>query len=146
MADYLQVGDRSEGSFTVTPREMIDFAALTGDRNPVHFDAAYARERGLEAPVVFGALLVAKAARIIGMELPGRDCLEVSIAMTFHKPLYVGRAANIEAIVKEVSEATGLASLEFKITAEKTTIARGKAEVLLSIGIGSRPRFGMQAG
>jgi 3-hydroxybutyryl-CoA dehydratase len=145
MADYLKVGDRSEGSFTVTPEEMVAFAALTGDRNPVHFDVAYACERGLEAPVVFGALLVAKAACIVGMELPGRDCLEVSIAMTFHKPLYVGRAANIEAVVTEVSEATGLASLEFKITAEKTTIARGKAEVLLSVGIGSRPRISMQA-
>ncbi|MGE4336552.1 MAG: MaoC family dehydratase [Pigmentiphaga sp.] len=62
-AEDFQVGDH------VLTRELIldaekfrQFAKLTGDVHPIHYDAGYARQRGYEAPVAHGLLLTAVTA------------------------------------------------------------------------------------
>lgn len=133
-AAALTFADLSEGmtagfDFAIDDAEMRAFAALSGDRNPLHCDESFARARGFSGRVVYGALLVAKVSRLIGMELPGRDALWNSLQMQFAAPLIVGEPARLDASLTQVSEAARSVVLALTVTSGGKTVARGKAMV-----------------
>lgn len=127
--DSLQEGQSARIEFTVSEDDMAAFAALSGDYNPLHCDAAFAASRGFGGRVVYGALLLAKLSRLIGMDLPGRDSVWHGVEMQFSKPLLVGRPAVLEASVTHLSAATRSLQMRLRIESEGTVIARGKASV-----------------
>lgn len=127
----LQEGRSATVAFTVTAEQMAQFAALSGDFNPLHTDDAFARAKRFDGAVVYGALMVAKVSQLIGMQLPGRDSVWASLSMDFRKPLYVGQAAEVEGTVTEVSESTGMVVLRLVVRASGKVLAKGSAEVLL---------------
>lgn len=74
-----------------TTEQVEAFGALSGDRNPLHFSDAAARERGFEGRMAHGALLNASVSKIFGVERPGPGTLFAGFAYRFLTPLYVGR-------------------------------------------------------
>ncbi len=125
------VGTRHRLDFTIDAAAMEAFARLSGDRNPLHGDDAFARAKGFDGRVVYGGLIVAQVSRLLGMDLPGRDGLWTGLSMDFRKPLYIGEPATLDAEVTESSPATGLVRLAFTVRAGDRTLARGRAESLL---------------
>jgi acyl dehydratase len=117
--------------FSITAQQMQQFAELSGDFNPLHVDDAFARGKGFEGAVVYGALMVAKVSQLIGMRLPGRDSVWASVTLDFRKPLYVGQAAQVEGVVAEVSESTGMVTLKLTVRAAGKLLAKGSAEVVV---------------
>lgn len=130
--DQLAVGLRTSVSFVVTPTDMQTFAALSEDRNPLHTNADYAQSKGFARPVVYGALIVAKISRLIGMQLPGRDSVWTSINMQFHTPLLVNEPAQIDGEIIATSLATGLTTLKLQVVSGDRVLAKGKAEVIVA--------------
>ena len=124
-------GFRAAVDFSITLEQMRQFAELSGDFNPLHTDDAFAREKGFDGRVVYGALLVAQVSRLIGMELPGRDGVWASVSLDFRKPLYVGQMAQAEGVVDDVSAATGMVRLRLTVRAASKVLAKGNAEVVL---------------
>lgn len=118
-------------TFTVTLDQMRAFAELSGDYNPLHVDDAFAREKGYEGCVVYGALLIAKVSQLIGMRLPGRDSVWASISFDFKRPLYVGREAQVEGTLVNVHRATGMVELALVVRSDGRVLGKGKAEVVL---------------
>lgn len=127
----LREGDRARVDFVVSAEDMRRFADLSGDYNPLHGDDGFARRRGFEGTVVYGALLVAKVSQLIGMRLPGRYGVWTGLTLHFRHPLYVGRPARVEAVVAGLSEATGMVLLKLRLQAGDTLLASGEAEVML---------------
>jgi acyl dehydratase len=136
MATSIGLSDLAEGQvarvdFSVTNEDMRDFARLSGDFNPLHTNDDFARSKGYDGRVVYGALLVAKASQLIGMKLPGRDSIWGRVSMEFRKPLYVGQAAQVEGCVANISSSTGMVELQLSVRAAGRLLAKGTAEVLL---------------
>lgn len=127
----LSEGSKRSVSFTVTLEQMRAFAELSGDENPLHVDDAFARRKGYEGRVVYGALLVAKISQLIGMRLPGRDSVWASLSLDFKRPLYVGREAEVEGTVTGVHRATGMVELGIVVRSDGRVLGKGKAEVVL---------------
>jgi acyl dehydratase len=124
-------GQSATVDFTISQDDMRAFADLSGDRNPLHTDDAFAREKGYEGAVVYGALIVAKVSQLIGMKLPGRDSVWARIAMEFRNPLYVNQLAQVEGRIGSISIATGMIELKLSVRAAGKLLAKGSAEVLL---------------
>ncbi len=127
----LEEGTRFLQLFSIGVEEMERFGALSGDLNPLHVDDHYARTKGFEGRVVYGALLVARVSRLIGMELPANNLIWNSVDMKFRSPLYMDRPARLEAEISHVAESIGAAELKLTITMEGKKIATGKAMVTL---------------
>ena len=123
----LAAGQQTVVDFSVTPQQMRQFAELSGDFNPLHTDDAFARARGFDGVVVYGALMIAKVSQLIGMRLPGRDSVWASVSLDFRKPLYVGQAAQVEGVVTAVSASTGMVELKLAVRAEGKVLAKGRA-------------------
>jgi acyl dehydratase len=125
------VGSRVSVELSFDARDMDRFAALSGDHNPLHTDDDFARSKGFEGRVVYGALIVAKVSELIGMRLPGRNSVWGSLQIEFLKPLYVAQAAQLEAEVASQSAATGLVELKLTLRRGEKRLAKGRAEVLV---------------
>jgi acyl dehydratase len=135
-ARQLSLEDLTEGTkasveFRVDAQQMRQFAELSGDFNPLHTDEAFARSKGYDGLVVYGALLVAKVSQLIGMKLPGRDSVWGSLTLDFRRPLLVGQDADAEGTVTSVHRATGMVELALVVRASGKVLAKGKAEVVL---------------
>ena len=127
----LAVGSKASFDFSVSAEDMARFAELSGDLNPLHIDDAFARGKRFEGRVVYGALIIAKVSRLIGMELPGQDSVWTTVNFQFNRPLYVGQTATLEGVVVSLSEATGFVELKVSLKVEGRPLAKGTAEVLL---------------
>jgi acyl dehydratase len=127
----LHEGLKSSVTFSVTHEQMRAFAELSGDFNPLHADEAFARSKGYEGRVVYGALLIAKVSQLIGMRLPGRDSVWASVSFDFKRPLYVGQEAEIEGTLVTVHPATGMLQLALVLRTGGRVLGKGKAEVVL---------------
>jgi acyl dehydratase len=129
----LAEGARASVAFSVSSQQMRQFAELSGDFNPLHTEDAFARQKGYEGSVVYGALLIAKVSQLIGMQLPGRDSVWASLSMDFRRPLYVGQEAEIEGVVTSVHATTRMIELGLVLRANGKVLAKGKAEVVLGV-------------
>ena len=125
----IQAGLKETLVWQVRADEIDDFARLSGDFNPLHMDADYARAQGFRDRVAHGYLQGAKISGMIGMRLPGKRCLLLEQAVAYPNPVYPGDEVTIELTVKELREEFGL--IELKVRAvkidndKKTTTARG---------------------
>ena len=116
---------------SITPQEMALFCQLSGDTNPLHMEDSFARKRGFRSRVVYGLLMAAYVSRMVGMFLPGRNCLLLGVDLKFLSPCYVGDTIEVTAVVREISIAVKAAVLKVVITnkAGGHVMARGKATV-----------------
>lgn len=119
-------------SFTVTARDMDAFRALSGDDNPLHSDADFARARGFEGPVVYGALMVAAISRLLGTRLPGPGCVWHSLKIDFRNPLYVGQPATLKGVVRYCNDSLGLLRVTLEVSAGDRLLAKGEAQASLA--------------
>ncbi len=91
-------------------------------------DDEFARASGFEGPVVFGALIIAKISKLLGMDLPGPGGVWAGLKINFRNPLYVNEPAVIHGEVDHCSSATGMISLKLKVEAGDRLIATASAE------------------
>ena len=87
-AEDLRTGLKVAYDREITEEDVLAFARLSGDLNPLHVDAGYARATNYEGRIVHGAFQVALASALLGMNLPGKKVLLGSITSRFPAPLY----------------------------------------------------------
>jgi 3-hydroxybutyryl-CoA dehydratase len=90
---------------TVSESQMARFADLSGDRNPMHMDPAFARAAGFHDVVAFGLLTSSFYSRLVGMLLPGKFALLHGIDLDFKSPVFVGEPLCVIGEIKTLSEA-----------------------------------------
>lgn len=131
--DYRDIAQNDEASFitTITEEAVTSFAALSGDKNPLHVDDSYAATTQFGKRVVHGMYLGALVSRLIGMELPGTKALLVRESLTFKKPAYIDDVVMVKGVVMHTSDALKLITIAITITREGVTLAEG--EVLVTV-------------
>lgn len=128
----LSVGLSCSFEAVVTEPMMRNFLAATGDDNPLHIDADFARSRGFEGPVVYGLLASSFYSTLVGVHLPGRNGILQGIQMDFHKPIYVGQPFNVRGEITFLSEATRLVEIAARI--ESTSgVLLSKAKIRVGV-------------
>ena len=74
-------------SVEVTDKDRLDFSNLSGDFNPMHVDAGYAKKTNFKKCILHGAFSAGILSRMAGMHLPGTECLLHSINLSFINPI-----------------------------------------------------------
>ena len=86
--DELRLGMTAEFTRSVTEEDVLSYARISGDFNPLHVDRDYARTTAFQRRIVHGAFQVGLASAMIGMHLPGRRVLLADIHARFPSPLH----------------------------------------------------------
>ncbi|UXY17068.1 MaoC family dehydratase [Chitiniphilus purpureus] len=100
--DDLHVGLSAEYRKTVTETDVVLFAGLTGDNNPMHIDEEFARETRFQGRIIHGMLTASFLSSVIGMKLPGPGCIYMSQQLRFLKPVKIGDTVTARAEVAEL--------------------------------------------
>jgi len=98
----------------VTAESALQFAAVSGDWNPLHTDPTHAARTAYQRPVLHGAYSAGLVSRMAGMYLPGTDCLLHGVRLRFIKP--VVPPARLVVSGKVVSERGDVGTVEVAIT------------------------------
>ncbi len=133
--DDLQIGMSAELIWNVEEGEIDQFASISGDVNPMHIDAKYARDRGFENRVAHGFLLGSKVSAFIGTVIPGRRCLLLEETLAFPNPVYPGDRIVISGQMVELWPEQALLKLKFRATktnGEKPVVV-GRGTVLCQV-------------
>ena len=89
-------------SVTVTDQDRVQFASLSGDFNPMHVDAKYAKNTKFNKCILHGAFSAGLLSRMAGMYLPGLKCLLYNIELKFVNPIYTPVTLEVDGrIVKD---------------------------------------------
>ena len=86
----LVLGQEASLSKTVGEADIVAFADLSGDHNPVHIDAAYAATTMFKERIAHGMLSAAYISAVFGMQLPGPGAIYVSQTLNFKAPVKIG--------------------------------------------------------
>ena len=95
------VGSRATWTRTITADDVASYAAITGDRNPLHFDADFARRTRPGALIVHGGLTTGLFNALVAMELPGPGSVFLHQEWDYPAPAYIGDTVTAEAEVIE---------------------------------------------
>lgn len=130
------IEDLSEGmsaSFgkTVTDADIVLFAGISGDTNPVHLNEAFAKEtmfKGRIAHGIFGASLISA---VLGTKLPGPGCIYVNQTLRFKAPVRAGETLIATVTVKSINTQKKLVTLDTVCTVDDKAVIEGEAMVMV---------------
>jgi 3-hydroxybutyryl-CoA dehydratase len=126
-----QPGATASFSKTVTESDVVLFAGLTGDLNPVHIDAEHAARSRFGGRVAHGMLTAAFISTVLGMKLPGNGTVYLEQTLRFRKPVMIGDTVTATVEVIEVDD-RGRARLATRCSNQNgETVLDGFATVLL---------------
>ncbi len=76
--DEIQVGDQASLTKTITDEDVINFAKLTGDVNPIHILDSFAKTTMFKERIAHGMLVSSFISTILGTKLPGKNTIYLS--------------------------------------------------------------------
>ena len=129
---HCKVGDRAELDVDVDDAFVDAFVEFSGDRNPLHIDAGYAKTTRFGRRVVHGMSYAALFSRLIGMELPGPGALWMSQNFRFTNPAYLGDRLRLTVEIQSLSESAENVTLDCcAVNQLGEQILSGTGEVML---------------
>ena len=126
----VSVGDRAERSVVVDDERLEQFAAATGDRNPIHFDDAYAAQTRFGGRIAHGLLVGGIISALLANDLPGPGTVYLSQELRFRAPVRPGDSVRCEVEVTAIDD-RGRATLATRAWVGETLVVDGEARVLL---------------
>jgi 3-hydroxybutyryl-CoA dehydratase len=127
----LVVGQRANYSKTLTERDVILFAACSGDVNPVHLDKEYAATTPFGEPIGHGMWTGALVSAAIATCLPGPGSVYRSQSLNFKYPVKIGDTVTVTLVISEIKERVKLVTIECEAhNQDGKLIAKGVAEVI----------------
>ena len=132
--DELDVGRAVERSRTVTTADIGAFADVSGDRNPVHLDEAFAATTPFKGVIAHGMLSAAFISALIADELPGRGSIYLSQSLSFRRPVRPGDEVVTRVEVTAIDREKGRVTLATICSVSGKAVVEGEAVVLAPRG------------
>jgi 3-hydroxybutyryl-CoA dehydratase len=126
------LGQRASLTRTISDADITAFAALTGDRNPLHLDEAFAVRSRFGRRVAHGLLCAGLISAVLGTKLPGPGAIYLEQSLRFVRPVFPGDTITATVEVTACREDRRTATLRTTCADESGRIViEGEAAVLL---------------
>ncbi len=100
--ERFHIGDKATYSKKITEKDVLTFADVTGDDNPVHTNRDYAEKSVFKKQIAHGGLISALFSTVLGTKLPGEGTIYMEQDSRFVRPVYFGDIITAEVEVSEV--------------------------------------------
>lgn len=111
LAPLPAVGTRVVRTRTITEADIVGFAAISGDHNPVHLDEVYAASSPFGKRIAHGFLTGSLISAVIGMELPGPGSIYLGQTLKFLAPVHINDTVTVSVEVIATREDKRLLTL-----------------------------------
>lgn len=129
--EEIEVGDTSSFTKTVAECDVYQFAGITGDFNPMHVNADFAKKTFFQDRIVHGMLTGSFISTVLGMKLPGPNTIYLSQTLKFVAPVKIGET--IKAEVEVIEKIDKKSQIRLRTTVSKidgTKVIEGEALVM----------------
>jgi acyl dehydratase len=124
----LSVGQRASRRLTITADHVRQFAEISGDYNPLHFDEAFAARTKFGRLVAQGGLTTGILHALVAMDLPGPGTVFLSQNWKFTAPVFIGDTITAEAEIVSVHPSKPVSQLRVAVRREDgSTVLEGEA-------------------
>ncbi len=128
--DEIAIGQKESFEVTVTEEMLSSFRMITGDDNPLHKDASYAKEKGYTDRVAYGMLTASFLSTLAGVYLPGERSLIQEVSLKFSSPVYPNDVLTIEGEVEEKNDTYQLIFVKVLIrNQDKKKVLKAKMQI-----------------
>jgi len=129
--DELTLGQKASFSKHVTEQDVVLFAAVSGDVNPVHLDEDFAAGTVFGGRIAHGMLTGAVISAALAMELPGPGVIYLGQTLRFTRPVKLGDRITVQLEVTEKRDDKHIVKLACTVTnQDDKVVASGEAQVL----------------
>ena len=130
MIGVVNVGDRASRSRLVEAEDIVRFTAMTGDRNPLHYDADVAAASRFGGIIVQGGVTTGLLNALVAEDLPGPGSVFLNVNWDFRAPTRPGDVITAEAEVISVHATKPICTMRTTITNQHgDTLVEGTAVV-----------------
>lgn len=129
--EELKVGMSAAIARTVSEADILMFAGVSGDTNPVHLDGEFAAASMFGGRIAHGMLSASYISTVFGTKLPGPGCIYLSQSLKFKAPVKIGDTVVARVTVKELNEAKRRARFDTVCTVDGKPVLEGEAEILV---------------
>jgi len=112
----LAVGQRARRTKTVTANDVELYAEITGDRNPLHFDASFAGRTRFKRLVAQGGITSGMLNALVAMDLPGPGTVFMNQSLRYLAPTYLGDTLTAEVEVLSLKPDKPVCQLRATVT------------------------------
>jgi 3-hydroxybutyryl-CoA dehydratase len=131
--DDFTIGQSAELTRTISESDVMTFATLTGDFNPVHVDEAAAAASPFGGRIVHGMLTASLLSTVLAMQLPGPGAIYLSQSVSFLRPVKLGDTVTARVEITAIDAAKRRLILATTIRNERgKNVVSGEAVVQLS--------------
>jgi 3-hydroxybutyryl-CoA dehydratase len=127
--DDLSVGMRESYSKHVKASDVVGFAEISGDRNPIHLSEHFAAQTPFGGRIAHGLYTASLISAVIGTRLPGPGAIYLSQTLRFLAPVRIGDTVEASVEVAELVEKGNRAKLKCECRVGETLVLEGEALV-----------------
>lgn len=129
--EEMHLGLRYSISKTITEADLHSFAGITGDFNPVHMNAEYAKTTRFGERIAHGMLTASFFSTIVGMGIPGADAIYLSQSLEFLLPVKIGDTITATGEVTKIIADKKIAHIQMTAVNQKNEIVvAGEGKVM----------------
>ena len=114
---------------TVKSSDVVGFAEISGDRNPIHLSEHFAARTPFKGRIAHGLYTASLISAVIGTRLPGPGAIYVSQTLNFKAPVKIGDTVEATVEVVELEPRGRRANLRCRCTVGATVVLEGEAIV-----------------
>jgi 3-hydroxybutyryl-CoA dehydratase len=127
----LSVGQSATYAKTVTDADIVLFAGISGDVNPVHLDQDYATGTMFKGRIAHGMLTASFISAVLGTKLPGPGCIYVSQNLKFKAPVRIGETVRATVTVTAIDPARARVTVSTVCKVGETVVIDGEAQLVV---------------
>ena len=98
----LKVGMTERLKKTIAASDVVGFAQLTGDRNPVHLSEHFAARTQFGRRIAHGLYTASLISAVLGTRLPGPGAIYIAQTLNFRAPVKIGDTVTVVVTVAEL--------------------------------------------
>lgn len=127
----INIGDQASFEKTIAESDIYQFAGITGDFNPLHVNAEFAKNSLFKERVAHGILTAGFISTVLGMKLPGSNSVYLSQTLNFLAPVKIGDTVKAEVTVIDKLDSKKIIRLRTVVKNQHgVTVVDGEATVL----------------
>ncbi len=125
----LSVGMSESLTKVVSSADVVGFAEITGDRNPIHLSEHFAAKTPFGTRIAHGLYTAGLISALLGTRLPGPGAVYISQSLNFRAPVRIGDTVDVSVTVEELIPEKRRARLACACAVGEMTVLDGEALV-----------------
>ncbi len=129
--DELSEGMSAIFTKTVTEADIVLYAGISGDTNPVHLDQEFAQGTMFKGRIAHGMLTASFISTVLGTKLPGPGCIYLNQEVKFLAPVRPGETVLTEVTITDVNLEKSRATAKSVCTVAGKPVVEGVSTLLV---------------